>query len=205
LAAAELSVAGQKLLLGNLPAWAFIGGEADSGRAPDYQLLMVVKEQVLAVEARQKGFDKDPGFKARTTQLVADKKAIASRSIGVDPDLISAYYKNHNLTADDVDVTDSELEGYYVAVFQTDMGADAAARGALRRHLNSAKQKSTGEDLTDDEWKPWQLYIARSLLNESGDDTFRDRVAAAKLEWTRQAHLKELRDGAAIEILVDLD
>ena len=204
LAAAEMTVDRQKLLLGNLPAWAYISRTADSGRAPDSQLLTVVKEQVLAVEARQKGFDKDPAFMQQTTQLVADKKTIAARSIGVAPALISTYYKNHNLTADDVEVTASELEGYYVAVFQTVMGADADAKDAVRRHLNSAKQKIAAADLTDDEWKSWQLHIALSFLNENRT-TMRDRIAAAKLEWTRQAHIKELRAHADIEFLVDLD
>jgi len=170
----------------------------------DYHLLIFIKEQVLAIEALQKNFDKAPEFKEQLAAQGYTWTGIASPSTGANTAVINAYYRKHNLTAADIEVTDGELEEYSLAVFEAVTGVDADAKDAVRRHLNSAKQKIAAADLTDDEWKSWQLHIALSFLNENRT-TMRDRIAAAKLEWTRQAHIKELRDHADIEFLVDLD
>ncbi len=109
------------------------------------------------------------------------------------------------MTAKNIEVTDEELDTYYVAVMRTVMSSSADDNDALRQHLNAAKQEILPEELTDDELQSWQILITRSFLNDGGKGAFHDQVAAAKLEWARRAHLKELRDRADIEILVDLD
>jgi hypothetical protein len=205
IAAAEMTVDGRKLLLENVPSWRHaVSQGANSATAVDYHLLIVIKEQVLAIEALQKNFDKAPEFKEQLAAQGYTWTGIASPSTGANTAVINAYYRKHNLTAADIEVTDGELEEYSLAVFEAVTGVDADAKDAVRRHLNSAKQKIAAADLTDDEWKSWQLHIALSFLNENRT-TMRDRIAAAKLEWTRQAHIKELRDHADIEFLVDLD
>ena len=131
--------------------------------------------------------------------------AVEARNAFVDPALVKAYYEAHGLTAKNIEVTDQELDAYYEAVMKTVMGGSADDNDALRRHLNAAKQEILPDELTDDEFRSWQILITRSFLNDGGKGAFHDQVAAAKLEWTRRAHLKELRGNADIEILVDLD
>ena len=208
LAAAVLTVNGKDVVLSNMPGSVNIGGQALDSSA-DMMLVSNLKGQVLAAEAREKGFDKDPetvALMAGTTQQINTlSDVVASRNAFVDPALVQAYYEAHGLTAESIEVTDEELDAYYVAVMRTVMGSSADDNDALRQHLNAAKQEIVPEELTDDELRSWQILITRSFLNDGGKGAFHDQVAAAKLEWVRRAHLKELRDHADIEILVDLD
>ena len=208
LADAVLTVNGKDVVLSNMPGSDNISSqELDTGA--DVMLVLNLKGLVLAAEAQEKGFDKDP----ETVALLADatKKVntladvVSSRNAFVDPALIQAYYEAHGLTAESIEVTDEELDTYYVAVMRTVMGSSADDNAALRQHLNAAKQEILPEELTDDELQSWQILITRSFLNDGGKGAFHDQVAAVKLEWTRRAHLKELRNNADIEILVDLD
>ena len=208
LANAVLTVNGKDLVLGNLPGWDSIGPQATSATA-DVMLVSILKVQVLAAEAQEKGFDKDPETVALldgTSQKIKKlADAVEARNAFVDPALVKAYYEAHGLTAKNIEVTDQELDAYYEAVMKTVMGGSADDNDALRRHLNAAKQEILPDELTDDEFRSWQILITRSFLNDGGKGAFHDQVAAAKLEWTRRAHLKELRGNADIEILVDLD
>ncbi len=208
LADAVLTVNGKDVVLSNMPGSDNISSQAlDTGA--DVMLVLNLKGLVLAAEAQEKGFDKDP----ETVALLADatKKVntladvVSSRNAFVDPALIQAYYEAHGLTAESIEVTDEELDTYYVAVMRTVMGSSADDNAALRQHLNAAKQEILPEELTDDELQSWQILITRSFLNDGGKGAFHDQVAAVKLEWTRRAHLEELRNNADIEILVDLD
>jgi hypothetical protein len=208
LADAVLTVNGKDVVLSNMPGSDNISSQAlDTGA--DVMLVLNLKGLVLAAEAQEKGFDKDP----ETVALMADatKKVntlsdvVSSRNAFVDPALIQAYYEAHGLTAESIEVTDEELDTYYVAVMRTVMGSSADDNAALRQHLNAAKQEILPEELTDDELQSWQILITRSFLNDGGKGAFHDQVAAVKLEWTRRAHLEELRNNADIEILVDLD
>ena len=208
LAKAVLTVNGKDLVLGYLPGWDNIGTQTTGAKA-DVMLVSILRIQVLAAEAREKGFDKEPKtveLLSKTTETVKHlADTVAKLSAVVDPALVEAYYDAHGLTAKNIEVTDEELDAYYEAVMKTVMGGSADDNDALRRHLNAAKQEILPDELTDDEFRSWQILITRSFLNDGGKGAFHDQVAAAKLEWTRRAHLKELRGNADIEILVDLD
>jgi hypothetical protein len=208
LAGAVLTVNGKDVVLSNMPGSENIGDQMMDSAA-DVMLVLNLKGQVLAAEAQEKGFDKDPetvALLAGATQKISTlADVVSSRNAFVDPALVQAYYEAHALTAESIEVTSEELDGFYVAVMRTVMGSSAEDNDALRQHLNAAKQEILPEELTDDELRSWQILITRSFLNDGGKGAFHDQVAAVKLEWTRRAHLKELRNHADIEILVDLD
>jgi hypothetical protein len=112
------------------------------------------------------------------------------------------YYTKHNLNHNDIEVTDDEMESHYQAVVRTVMDGD---KDALRQHLNQAKQRIVQDDLSADELQSWKLLITRLFRDHDDKDAFRKQMRILKLGWTREVHLKTLRDNATIEILVDLD
>jgi hypothetical protein len=197
MATAVLSVDGQDMTIGTRPHWK-VG--ITTGNA-EWVIVTTLKGQVLATEARQQDFHQDPEFAERTAGLATQRTffqdVIESHNAGVNPAVIHMYYTKHNLNHNDIEVTDDEMESHYQAVVRD--------KDALRQHLNQAKQRIVQDDLSADELQSWKLLITRLFRGHDDKDAFRKQMRILKLGWTREVHLKTLRDNATIEILVDLD
>ena len=189
----------------------------------DLNLFIAMKESILAAEAREKGIDKDPAFQQQLAPLLAQIERLSAHSKA--DALADAYYSSHDLGDGDVEVTDAELDEWYLAIMRVLMdrgqtgGQDAfrayleTARGNSQRdgrlaaNLGNAEAGVADVEVTDAELEAWYLAIMQALMNQGqawGQDAFRAFLETARLDWQREGYMQALRQAADIEILVDL-
>ena len=189
----------------------------------DLNLFIAMKESILAAEAREKGIDKDPAFQQQLAPLLAQIERLSAHSKA--DALADAYYSSHDLGDGDVEVTDAELDEWYLAIMRVLMdrgqtgGQDAfrayleTARGNSQRdgrlaaNLGNAEAGVADVEVTDAELEAWYLAIMQALMNQGqawGQDAFRAFLETARLDWQREGYIQALRQAADIEILVDL-
>ncbi len=189
----------------------------------DSNLFLAMKESILTAEAREKGIDKDPAFQQKLAPLRAQIELLSAHN---EADaLVDAYYACHGLGAGDVEVTDAELDQWYLAIMRALMDrGQAGGQDAFRAYLDTARRNSQKEGgqaanlanteagvedvgVTDAELDEWYLAIMQALMNQGqawGQDAFRAFLETARLNWQREGYMQALRQAADIEVLVDL-
>ncbi len=193
----------------------------------DSSLFLAMKESILAAEAREKGIDKDPAFQQKLGPLRAQIELLSAHN---EADaLADAYYACHGLGAGDVEVTDAELDQWYLAIMRALMDrGQTGGQEAFRAYLDTARRNSQKEgrlaggqaanladtetgvedvEVTGAELDEWYLAIMQALMNQGqawGQDAFRAFLETARLNWQREGYMQALRQAADIEVLVEL-
>ena len=189
----------------------------------DSNLFIAMKESILAAEAREKGIDKDPAFQQQLAPLLAQVERLSAHN---EADaLVDAYYSSHGLGVGDVEVTDAELDEWYLAIMRALMDrGQTGGQDAFRAYLDTARRNSQRDgrlaaslgnteagvedvEVTDAELDEWYLAIMQALMNQGqawGQDAFRASLETARLNWQREGYMQALRQAADIEVFVDL-
>jgi len=225
----EIETPGREIVRSHIPHSLSVTDEDGEIEITGYNsnLFLAMKESILAAEAREKGIDKDPAFQQKLDPLRAQIERLSAHN---EADaLVDAYYSCHGLGAGDVEVTDAELDQWYLAIMRALMDrGQTGGQDAFRAYLDTARRNSQKEgrlaggqvanpanteagvedvEVTDAELDEWYLAIMQALMNQGqawGQDAFRASLETARLNWQREGYMQALRQAADIEVLVDL-
>ena len=206
LAAAEIGVAGETVVLGDTGYMPDLTGPARSDQA----LIWVIRDPALAGEARAAGMENDSVIAAEIVQL-QQVKAAAGNS---DTD---AFFMRIGLSPADLRVTAAEQDEWYRAI-----GRGRSANNDLQTWLQRSKTAwmrtgytkaqgaGAGFDAARDttvtaaELDDWYLTIGRTQMGGGGaENDFQTWLQRTKIAWTRAGYVKALRASAKIEMLIE--
>ena len=203
LAAAEIEVSGKTIVL---------GGDLVSS-SMFIPLPRILEQHLLAVEARKKGVDKDPKYRKELMEAFPPMP----QETGSQEVLLRAeiFYAIHGLSPADVEISDAELDEWYLAVMRALVNKKRdGEQDSLRSHLRAVKLRWMRQgakpanvadtNISDAELDRWYIAIIRGLANGE-NSSLRGDLHDAKLHWMRDGYLEPLRQAAKIKYKVELE
>ena len=203
LVAAEIEVGGEKVVLGR-------DVMSPSVLMP---LPRILGQYLLAAEARKKGVDKDPEYRKKFAESFPP---LPYETFTHEAQLQGEiFYVRHGLSPADVEITDAELDEWYLAVMRALVNKKwDGEQDSLRSHLRAVKLRWMRQgakpanvadtNISDAELDQWYITIIRGLANGE-KSSLRDDLHAAKLTWMRDGFLEPLRQAAKIEYVAELE
>lgn len=203
LAAAEIEVSGETIVL----------GDALVSSSSFIPLPRIFEQHLLAVEARKKGVDKDPEYRKELMESFPPMP----QETGSQEVLLRAeiFYAIHGLSPADVEISDAELDEWYLAVMRALVNKKRdGEQDSLRSHLRAVKLRWMRQgakpanvadtNISDAELDRWYIAIIRGLANGE-NSSLRGDLHDAKLHWMRDGYLEPLRQAAKIKYKVELE
>lgn len=203
LAAAEIEVGRETIVL---------GGDLVS-RSMFTPLPGILGQYLLAAEARKKGVDKDPEYREKFAEsFPPSPQATVTHEAQLQAEI---FYARHGLSFADAEITDAEVDEWYLAVMRALVNKKwDGEQDSLRSHLRAVKLRWMRQGakpanvadtkITDAELDQWYIAIIRGLANGE-KSSLRDDLHAAKLTWMRDGYLEPLRQAATIKYMAELE
>ena len=203
LATAEIELGGETIVLGS--------EVVSSGMFTP--LPRVLGQYLLAAEARKKGVDKDPEYQKEFTESFPPMPHETSpQEVQIRANI---FYARHGLGPADVEISDAELDEWYLAVMRTLVNRKwEGEQDSLRSYLRAVKLRWMRQgakpaniadtSISDAELDQWYIAIIRGLANGE-KSSLRGDLHDAKLHWMRDGLLEPLRQAAKIKYMAELE
>ncbi|MFM1551570.1 MAG: hypothetical protein ACKJSG_19365, partial [Lentisphaeria bacterium] len=185
-------------------------GMSTSGLMP---LPRILGQYLLAAEARKKGVDKDPEYREKFAESFPPlPQATVTHEAQLQAEI---FYARHGLSPADAEITDAEVDEWYLAVMRALVNKKwDGEQDSLRSHLRAVKLRWMRQgakpanvadtNISDAELDQWYITIIRGLANGE-KSSLRDDLHAAKLTWMRDGFLEPLRQAAKIKYVAELE